>query len=144
MFSFQPHFGDDKPILTPPPQFGVRPISEPKTPFDPLPQDKKLSDNTLMRTSADGSLKEGEQPSVAVAKQSQTPGVQDPSKRKQTTGEGRNPGHSTSKVPDMRQFEMQKLKLDAQCKSDAKIKSRSRSASPVSYTHLTLPTKLEV
>ena len=129
MFSFKPHFGDDKPILTPPPQFGVRPISEPKTPFDPLPQDKKPSDVTLMRTSADGSLKEGEQLSVAVAKQSQTPGVQDQSKRKQTTGEGRNPGHATSKVPDMLQFEMQKLKLDAQCKSDGKTKSRSRSAS---------------
>lgn len=129
MFSFQPHFGDDKPILTPPPQFGVRPISEPKTPFDPLSQDKKTSDITLMRTSADGSLKEGEQLSVTVAKQSQTPGVQDQSKGKQTTGEGRNPGHSTSKVPDMLQFEMQKLKLDAQCKSDVKTKSRSRSAS---------------
>ncbi|XP_074619097.1 uncharacterized protein LOC141877946 isoform X2 [Acropora palmata] len=125
----RPHFGDDKPILTPPPQFGVRPISEPKTPFDPLPQDKKPSDNTLMRTSADGSLKEGEQLSVAVAKQSQTPGVQDQSEGKQTTGEGRNPGHATSKVPDMLQFEMQKLKLDAQCKSDGKTKTRSRSAS---------------
>lgn len=129
MFSFQPHFGDDKPILTPPPQFGVTPISEPKIPFDPLPQDNKPSDITLTRTSADGSMKEEEQTSVSVAKESQAPGLQDQSKGKHTTGEGRNPGHSSSELPDMLQFEMQKLKLDAQYKDDAKTKSRSRSVS---------------
>ncbi|XP_068724654.1 centrosomal protein of 192 kDa-like isoform X2 [Montipora capricornis] len=126
----RPHFGNDKPILTPPPQLVVRPIGEPKTPFDPLPQDNKSSEDTLQRTSADGSMKGEDQTMHLPANDiSQKADLQDQLKRHDITGEARNLGHSKSELPNMLSFEIQKSKLDEQFKSDVEIKSRSRSAS---------------
>lgn len=90
------------------------------------------------RTSADGGIK-GD-----VQRQSRSPGdiaqrlqTQEQSTKMETSGESRSLNASTSQLPaaghpDKLSFEMQKLKLDEQFKTDTPVKSRSRTASQTS------------
>ncbi|XP_078367466.1 uncharacterized protein LOC144651409 isoform X2 [Oculina patagonica] len=134
----RPHFGDDKPILTPSPQAPVRMISKPNTPLDPFMQENNSSDGFSNRTSADGGLKDEmqKQPrsSGEVAKRLQS---QEQSAKTERSGESKSLNTSTPQVPpavhpDKLSFEMQKLKLDEQFKRDVPVKSRSRTASQTS------------
>lgn len=113
-------------------------ISEPTTPLDPFLQDIKSSDGGLNRTSADGGMKEAAQKSSThTVEVGQSPQMEEQFKRKKIPGEeARNvtgtTSPNTSAHTDLLQFEMQKLKLDEQFKSDAPIKGRSRSVSQTS------------
>ena len=95
-------------------------------------------DVILSRTSADGGFKDViQQQSKSpdeVAQKSQT---QEQSKRMERSGESRSIKASTTHAsgtvpPDMSSFEMEKLKLDEQFKTDASLKSRSRTTSQTS------------
>ena len=101
-------------------------------------QETSSPDGLSDRTSADGGIKEvlQQQPksSDGIANSSQT---QDQLKKKKNLEEASGPRASKSHVsaavhPDMFSFEMQKLKLDEQFKTDAPLKSRSRTASQTS------------
>lgn len=113
-------------------------ISKPNTPLDPFMQESNSPDGFSNRKSADGGIKEviQQQPrsSDDVAQRSQT---QQQLKRKGQPGELRSVSASTSQQPtavhpDMLSFEMQKIKLDEQFKTDAPVKSRSRTTSQTS------------
>lgn len=112
-------------------------ISNPTTPLDPVMQENS-PDCFLNRTSADGGIKDVMQQqsksSGEVAQRSQT---QEQPKRMERSGESRSIDVSSTHAPgtvptDVLSFEMEKLKLDEQFKTDAPVKSRSRSTSQTS------------
>lgn len=112
-------------------------ISNPTTPLDPF-MEENSPDGFLNRTSADGGIKDVMQQqsksSNEVAQRLQT---QEQSKRMERSGESRSINTSSSQPPgtappDVLSFEMEKLKLDEQFKTDAPVKSRSRTTSQTS------------
>ncbi|XP_022796822.1 uncharacterized protein LOC111335223 isoform X4 [Stylophora pistillata] len=131
----RPHFGDDKPILTPSPQPPVRMISKPTTPFDEFIQESTVTDNLSNRTSADGGIKEPlQQQPKHVAKE---PQKHNQLKKEESLEAASGLGTSMSWLSadahsEELSLEMQKLKLDEQFKVDSTFKSRSRTASQTS------------
>lgn len=120
--------------MTPPPQGAVRDINELTTSIENI-----SPDDILNRTSADGSMKEVVQkPPTQLDDISQRLQMQDQPKRKEIPGEeARNLTNTKlqlagSTYTDMLPFEIQKLKLDEQFKTDSPVKSRSRSVSQTS------------
>ena len=96
------------------------------------------TDGFLNRTSADGGIKDVMQQQSKnpdeVGQRSQT---QQQSKRMERSGDSMSVGASSAHAPgtvppDVLSFEMEKLKLDEQFKTDAPVKSRSRSTSQTS------------
>lgn len=112
-------------------------ISNPTTPLDPFMQENS-PDGFINRTSADGGfnnvMQQQSKSSDDVAQITQTP---EQSKRMEQLGESRSINASTTRAPgtvppDVLSFELEKLKLDEQFKTDAPMKSRSRTTSQTS------------
>ena len=112
-------------------------ISNPTTPLDPVMQENS-PDVLLNRTSADGGIKnvlqQQSKSSDEVAQRWQT---QEQSTRMEESGQSRSIDASLTHAPgtvppDVLSFEMEKMKLDEQFKTDASVKSRSRTTSQTS------------
>lgn len=112
-------------------------ISNPATPLDPVMQENS-PDGFLNRKSADVGIKDViQQQSKSSHEAAQRLQTQEQSKRGERLGQSQSIAASSTRAPgtvppDVLSFEMEKLRLDQQFKTDAPVKSRSRSTSQAS------------
>ena len=116
----------------------MRIISNPTTPLDPV-MPENSPDGPSNRTSADGGNKSvlQQQPKSSDDDDAQRWQIQEQSTRMEQLGQSKSTDVSSTHTPgtvppDVLSFEMEKLKLDEQFKTDASVKSRSRTTSQTS------------